>query len=163
MNTKQRIDELEKQVAELKAQYEAEQLAAKLPYDGIARNADECSFAIRANGSIVELMNGGDSKCLSSANGFTSKEAAEREIKTRQLIRDAKIAMMADWGDVKCDWHDGKQNKFCIIIDKGMVRDDWFFNEYRFLSFRTEEARDAFRNSHTYEELILIITNGMGL
>lgn len=163
MNTKQRIDELEKQVAELKAQYEAEQLAAKPAYDGVARSPEECKVAISSTGGVFDVPPNSSVNVFKMANGFTSKEAAERELKTRQLIRDAKLAMMNDWGDVKCDWHDGKQNKFCIIIDKGMVRNDWFFNEYRFLSFRTEEARDAFRNSHTYEELILIITNGMGL
>ena len=167
MNTKQRIDELEKQVTELKAQYEAEQLSAsKQAYDGIARNVGEARFSLGSDGviySIDAFKEGYDYTSFGAASAFTSREAAERELKTRQLIRDAKIAMLADWGDVKCDWSDESQHKHYISLDDEVLDWDICTTNYHFLAFRTPEARDAFRNSHTDEELILIITNGMGL
>ena len=171
MNTKQRIDELE---AELISELEKQktrvtqaladarlQLAASKPtYDGIARSVDECKCVIHSK--IFEL-NGSGVPDFDLYTFFSSREAAKRELKTSQLIRDAKIAMMADWGDVKCEWGDDTQCKYVIIISGNAIKLETFTYSYQFLAFRTREARDYFFESRDVEELILIITNGMGL
>ena len=177
MNTKQRIDELEaKLIGELEKQKKRVteaiagarlQLAASKPaYDGIARSVKEARYVLLARGEVIENDDDLDhdiEEIVGQGNAFTSTSAAERELKTRQLIYDAKLAMLDDWGDVKCDWSDLSYYKCCIDIAKGVIHCGVHKFIYKFLAFRTAEARDAFRNSHTDEELILIITNGMGL
>lgn len=163
MNKQQRIEKIEAELAQLKREVIAEQNTA---YDGIARNLGEVNFEFGAFGNIYPTECCGTSHqeiVYNSGSGYTSRQAAERALKTRQLTHKAIVAMQADWGDFKCDWGNNSQTKYCIKISINKIYNDYFTSAYQFLAFRTELERDIFRDEHTDEELILIITHGVGL
>ena len=112
----------------------------------IALNEGEAKYCLEGNGNVTGTQ-------INRGNTFTTREAAERQDWINIHRQLARVAMAEDWGDVERDWEDNEQKKHTISVD-GNFNFMWVM--WHFLAFRTNQARNAFSNNYSEQEIIMI-------
>jgi hypothetical protein len=88
-----------------------------------------------------------DKKRIDMGSAFHDKETAERHLEYLKLEQELRRAQAADGGE----------GKSVITIRYGnIINDDHIVNHTK-ISFKTCTARDRFRNTHTEDQLTLLI------
>ena len=108
----------------------------KVKLEGFEQNSPTPSYeSIRAEalkkGEYVSIVNGLELPDERIAKAF---EALAKLIWLRDYYNDG-------W---KPDWNNRKRDKFCIMVDKGILIKESFQSNNKVFAFKTEEVRDNF-------------------
>ena len=162
MNTQDKLKQAQAEVEKLKLQLKREENRDK-EYGRMALNKDEAKFCIGIDEEIVELGNS-DSNITNikqhPANAFTTISAAERWLKAEKMTVKCKQAMARSWGNTAIDWEDAYQSKYTLRISRGSFGIVHRFTLYNRFTFKTMEDAEKFIDSHSTEDIILMIKGG---
>jgi hypothetical protein len=90
-----------------------------------------------------------DKKRIDMGNAFHDKESAEKYLEYLKLEQELRRAQIAGGG---------AGGEYCVLLGKtGKINPGMSCAYYEKISFNTEFARDVFRNTHTDEQLTLLI------
>ena len=124
MNLQERIEKMEKELAELKAS------VVVWPKVG------EKYWVVNTEGRAIELDFNDDkfdAGCIDIGNIFRTKEEAVREIERRKVLNELRKLAKAALGAVKCDWKIEKEKWY---VGYSHTSCEWFVScTYRLESF----------------------------
>jgi hypothetical protein len=90
-----------------------------------------------------------DTLRVDTGTAFHDKETAEKYLEYLKLEQELRRAQIADGGT---------GGEYCVLLGKtGKINPGMSCAYYEKISFNTEFARDVFRNTHTDEQLTLLI------
>ena len=158
------IAELLAKVAELQAQVDAMpdelRIETARAYEPLALRKGY--FTTYAGGAIASWAWNDDTidkNSLKNGQIFLTEEAAQREIKRRQLWHQCRKAMKEAWeafGEAPY-WSNRSQEKYCIDTDFQKVYFAELFASYKRIHFPTKESLNAWRSTVTDDDIKLML------
>lgn len=147
----QQIAANQRQIDELRGQFEPEPLPEVKPMFGQAVKLEDAKVTLYGNGTVTGA-DGNSRRFLEQGAYFISKKAAKLEAEKRRLRQLARVRMAESWGDERPVCGDQDYFKWDIRADGAIYRG----NTMLLLNFRTEDHAKAFRDEVGAEGIKLI-------
>ena len=94
---------------------------------------------------------------------YKSERVAKLDDEYEKLVRQMKTFIMDAWNKfgVIPDWSDRTIDKYCLILEEGLVAGDVCTISYNFIHLPTQVDRREFRSKFTDFEIKLVLTMGV--